>query len=85
MGRVVPGIFVNGTPARVENLEGPSFSPVHGNDLPAWPRPATTDAEGRFTLRGIGRGLRAELGIHDPRFARADVQVDTDADAGRSP
>ncbi len=83
MGRVVPGIFVNGTPARVDSLEGPSFLPMHRVDLPAWPRPAFSDAEGRFTVRGIGRGLHVVLGIDDPRFARAAVPVDTDA-ASRS-
>ena len=54
---------------------------MHRVDLPAWPRPAFSDAEGRFTVRGIGRGLHVVLGIDDPRFARAEVPVDTDAGA----
>ena len=39
------------------------------NDFPAWPKPVTTDAEGRFTLRGVGRDLDAVLTVHHPRFA----------------
>ena len=48
------------------------------NDFPAWPRPVTTDAEGRFTLRGVGRDLRVSLTVHHPRFALQTIQVETD-------
>ncbi len=47
--------------------------------MPAWPRPTTTDAEGRFTLHGVGRGLQAELSIIDPRFALQMIDVETDS------
>ncbi len=80
MGRVVPvrlGRIVR------ESLEGPSFWWNHRGDLPAWPRPTFSDAEGRFTVRGAGRGVRVVLAIDDPRFARARIPVDTDA-ASRS-
>jgi protocatechuate 3,4-dioxygenase beta subunit len=50
-------------------------------DLPAWPRPMTTDSEGRFTLRGVGRKLHATLAVHHPRFARQTIRVDTDDDS----
>ena len=45
--------------------------------LPAWPQPAITDAEGRFVIHGVGRGLRVVLRIDDPRFATQQVVVDT--------
>ncbi len=39
----------------------------------------TTDAEGRFTLRGVGRDLFAVLTVHDPRFALQRIEVKTDS------
>jgi RNA polymerase sigma factor (sigma-70 family) len=38
-------------------------------DWPAWPGSVTTDAQGRFELRGVPRGLGAGLRVRDPRFA----------------
>ena len=60
-----------------EYLEGPFFSSFHPNDMPAWPRPALSDADGRFTVHGVGRDIRARLMIDDPRFARQRVLIDT--------
>ena len=51
------------------------------HDYPAWPRPMTTDAEGRFTVRGVGQKLHAALTVHHPRFALQTIEVDTDDDA----
>ncbi len=59
--------------------EGPYFLADQPHGLPAWPRPATTDADGRFTIRGVGRGIRVHLAIDDPRFAPLGLDVDTDA------
>jgi RNA polymerase sigma factor (sigma-70 family) len=47
------------------------------DDLPAWPDPATSDAEGRFELRGLGRGVSIVLAISDPRFASWWASVET--------
>jgi RNA polymerase sigma factor (sigma-70 family) len=67
-------------PTRPEGEEkGPYFLRDQPHGPPAWPRPATTDADGRFTIRGVGRGLRARLAIDDPRFARLNLAIDTDA------
>ena len=49
-----------------ERFEGPIFSWSHASDLPAWPKPAISDAEGRFTIRGAGRDLRVELIVDRP-------------------
>jgi hypothetical protein len=80
MGRAIPSLLA---PLVPDSIAGPSFSPFHGSDLPAWPRPAFSDADGRFTLRGVGRGLRVVLAIHDPRFALTRARIDTDG-ASRS-
>lgn len=61
--------------------DGVAFWSRDTQDDPAWPRPVTTDAEGRFTVRGVGRGLQAALIVRDPRFAMQSIQVETD-DAG---
>ncbi len=53
------------------------------NDLPAWPRPAISDSDGRFTLRGAGGGLHAMLSFHHPRFAIEAIDVAPD-DASKS-
>ena len=57
--------------------EGPIYWWTYVNDKPAWPKPATTDADGRFTIHGVGRGSETRLGIIDPRFALQYVDVET--------
>ncbi len=42
-----------------------------------WPRPATTDDQGRLTLPGLGRGINVNLGVRDLRYARQDLDVDS--------
>jgi hypothetical protein len=74
------GVVVR-SPLVRDDMEGPRFSQFHGNDLPAWPRPAFSDADGRFTVRGVGRGRRVELAIHDPRFALTRAFIDTEGTA----
>jgi RNA polymerase sigma factor (sigma-70 family) len=46
--------------------------------VPAWPAPLTTDAEGRFVLRGFSPGHKITLEVHDGRFARQQLEVPTD-------
>jgi hypothetical protein len=48
------------------------------HDYAAWPPPTTTDAEGRFTVRGVGQKLHAVLIARHPRFALQTIEVDTD-------
>jgi protocatechuate 3,4-dioxygenase beta subunit len=55
------------------------------NDFPAWPRPVRTDAEGRFTVRGVGRNLRVSLTARHPRFALQRFEVETDSNAESKP
>ncbi len=59
--------------------DGISYDFTNINDFPAWPKPLRTDAEGRFTLRGVGRDLTATLTVHHPRFALQRIPVETDS------
>ena len=61
--------------------DGVYFWSRDAHDYPAWPRPVTTDAEGRFTVRGVGQKLHADLTVHHPRFALQSIDVDTDDNA----
>ena len=51
-----------------------SESPLAG--LRAWPRPVTTDNQGRIVLSGIGRDLSVSLIVRDQRFARQDLEIE---------
>jgi RNA polymerase sigma factor (sigma-70 family) len=59
-------------------FEGITYWWTNANDFPAWPTPAMTDAEGRFTLRGVGQNLRVYLTAHHPRFALQRIEIETD-------
>ncbi len=61
--------FNTGTPTRLlDQIQHPDVFQASPRDLPAWPAPAISDAEGRFTLRGAGLGLQAVIRAEDPRF-----------------
>ena len=84
-GKPVPGVRLSvqsirraGRAERAQPLGG--FAGVFYSlekvvDIPAWPRPVTTDAEGRYTVRGLGRDLEASFSVHDPRFALQSITV----------
>lgn len=74
---LVRGAGITDMPRR--RFEGPFYWWAQSNDLPAWPKPATSDADGRFTVHGVGRGLLAGLAIIDPRFALQNINVETDS------
>ena len=68
----------SGSPHFPGLYDGPIYEWTRVIDVPAWPRPATTDGEGRFTIHGVGRRLKAGLSIIDPRFALDNIDVETD-------
>lgn len=68
-----------------ETFEGPQFWWAHPDDLPAWPSPAITGADGRFTLRGVGTGVRLFVSVLDPRFTSELIDIDTDTIADEKP
>ena len=94
-GRPVSGVTISvwlmrhtlpRAPARARvRFEGISYWWTNANDFPAWPRPAVTDAEGRFTLRGVGQNLRVYLAARHPRFALQRIEVETDGTSESRP
>ncbi len=62
--------------------DGPKYWWARVNDNPAWPKPAITDAGGRFTIHGLGRGFKTRLSIIDPRFPLEEIEVETDDSPG---
>lgn len=90
-GRPVPDVTLTVSTIRTERpgetrvrsrSEGVYLGPRIAQDVPAWPMPAKTDAEGRFTMRGVGRDLYAALAAHHPRFALQQVEIQTDGAPG---
>ena len=63
-------------------IDGVAYGDRDANDFPAWPRPITTDSEGRFTMRGVGQNLHARLIVGHPRFAHDRIEVKTDDPSG---
>ncbi len=47
----------------------PDVTESVARDHAAWPGPATSDGQGHFLLRGLGRGVLARLLVDDPRFS----------------
>ncbi len=60
------------------DFEGPAFRRTDASDLPGWPKPMITDVDGRFTVHGVGRGLRVSLTVDDPRYAQQDISIEAD-------
>ncbi len=91
-GRPVPDVTLSVSSIRREpppapagarsRLDGISYGSWDLNDWPAWPRPVTTDRDGRFTMRGVGRELRTTLAVHHPRFALQEIEIGTDGGSG---
>ena len=44
-------------------------------DAPAWPSPATTDEQGRFILRGLGRSSAITIEASSERYARQTSRI----------
>jgi beta-lactamase regulating signal transducer with metallopeptidase domain len=62
------------------------YFPELTKSQPYWPAPMTTDAEGRFTLRGIASDQQVGVEIRDDRFARDQLDIKPkDKKDGRGP
>jgi RNA polymerase sigma factor (sigma-70 family) len=74
--KVYLGGFSEPGPGPGERLSVFFWEPPAG--LPLWPGPLTTDAEGRFTLRGAAAGRIVTLQVRDEPFARQWLTVAAD-------
>jgi RNA polymerase sigma factor (sigma-70 family) len=52
------------------------YLPAPLDDLPLWPAKVTTDEEGRFALRGVGRGVALTLSVRADRFASQTLDLE---------
>jgi RNA polymerase sigma factor (sigma-70 family) len=87
-GQPVAGVTVSVSGVRPLGLSSRTLALEHSegiatfwwanlNDFPAWPRPATTDAQGRFVMHGVGRNHRVFLTARHPRYALQAFEVET--------
>jgi hypothetical protein len=69
---------------RLDNLRSVVFYawPAAPVGLRAWPKPVASDAQGRFTFTGLGRGLDVSLAVRDTRFAQQMIGLQTDEQGG---
>ena len=82
-GRPVAGVPIKLDGIVLDPREMPLATPLRfgttgESELPAWPKPATSDADGRFTLHGLGRRLWVKLVVDDPRFASQMLTLGTE-------
>ncbi len=69
-GQPAAGVVVRVARLRVRGAHG-EIQPYDAKGTSSlWPSPATTDANGRFRLLGLGKNAPATLEVEDPRFAR---------------
>jgi protocatechuate 3,4-dioxygenase beta subunit len=80
--RVLPQAPASGVRRR---FDGAAYSFTKINDFPAWPKPVTTDSDGRYTLRGLGQDLGAVFTVHHPRFALQRIEVETNGASESKP
>jgi RNA polymerase sigma factor (sigma-70 family) len=69
-GQPAAGVVVRVAGLRVRGGRG-QVQPYDAKGSPSlWPAPATTDADGRFRVLGLGHNAPATFEVEDPRFAR---------------
>ncbi len=73
-------VFAASPLADSRDFDSPSFGSGYISSAPAlglrtWPKTVKSDADGRFALGGIGRGLSALLFVQDPRFAQQRFDI----------
>ncbi|MHB1556964.1 MAG: M56 family metallopeptidase [Isosphaeraceae bacterium] len=67
---------------RVEMLTRPDTTEPAWRDHAAWPGPVTSDDQGHFLVRGLGRGVVARPIVDDPRFTLPMTFIQTPAIEG---
>jgi hypothetical protein len=72
---------ISGSTSATRRWNAPPFYgfPTPPRRLEAWPAAVTTDAEGRFVLRGLGEDMAVTLLVTDERFAHQRLVVKTAA------
>ncbi len=82
-GQPAAGIAVRVARLRLPGGYG-EILPYHPKGSPTlWPSPATTDANGRFRLLGLGPNAPATIEIDDPRFVRQAFSLHVDGPVNR--
>ncbi|HYT94613.1 MAG TPA: sigma-70 family RNA polymerase sigma factor, partial [Gemmataceae bacterium] len=79
--RMYASMYVRALGGGVTPTRSPGGVEFRLTELPAglalWPQPLTTDAEGRFEIRGFAANHEVHLLIDDDRFALQELQIET--------